>query len=103
MAAITSATLIAAHPEWTNAPAAVLAEVILVANSLVLDLYTDDDQDTMRRHLEASAMLYESPFARDMAKTEDAENPYRKAANRRDVLKGVAYRAPGWTLPAGVS
>ena len=104
MAAITSATLIAAYPEWANAPAGVLAEVVLVANSLALDLYTDDDQDTHRRHLEACSELFDHPFGRDMAKPEkDTPNYYRKAATRTDVLKGTAYRVPGWTTPVGAT
>jgi len=102
VAAITSAGLQAAYPEWDNAPADVIDNAVAVANALVLDLYTVAVEDTDRRYLEAAAMLYTLPFARDMRKPEPGGNPYRLEATRRDTLKGTAYRAPGWTLPSGV-
>jgi len=99
---ITSAGLIAAYPEWVNAAAGVIANAVSVANAKPLPLYTDSDEETDRRYLEASAILYSLPFARDMRRPESGPNPYRIEADRRDVLKGTAYRAPGWTLPSGV-
>ena len=103
MAAITSAGLKAAFPEWELAADAVLDPVILKVNAIAFDLYTDDDQDTYRRYQEASAVLYDQAFSRPMDKPDQAtSNPYRRAASRDDLLKATAYRAPGWTLPAGL-
>jgi len=107
MAAITAAGLVAAHPEWaavnTNQPA-VVAHVILVANAKSFELYANDDEDTNRRYLEAGSLLFVHPYGRDMLKLEPgAPDPYRQAANALDVLKGAAYRGPGWTLASGVS
>jgi hypothetical protein len=104
MAAITRAALILVMPEWSNATNDILDNAVAVANAKALDLYTDDDEDTHRRYLEAGAILYTSPFARDMHKPDAAiENPYRKEADERDTLKGAAYRVPGWTIPPGVT
>ena len=102
---ITSAGLIVAYPEWEQAPAGVLANAINVANAKAFELYEGDaDQETNRRYLEASAMLYSSPFARDMQPQNSTDvNPYRAMAQAQDVIFGGAYRGPGWTLPAGVS
>ena len=107
MAAITAAGLVAVYPEWsavnTNQPL-VVAEAVTFANSKTFEAYTDDDQDTSRRYLEACAWLYESPYARDTHKPEDgSENPYKRLARERDGLLGAAIRGPGWTLPSGVS
>jgi ABC-type nitrate/sulfonate/bicarbonate transport system substrate-binding protein len=100
---ITSAGLIAAYPEWAQAPAGVLANAIAVANARPLQLYTDADEETNRRYLEAGALLYTMPFARDLHRPDQGEqNPYRMAADELDRLKGTAYRAPGWSIPAGV-
>ncbi len=101
---ITSAGLILAYPEWANAPAGVVNNALAVANGKSLELYTGTAEETDRRYLEASAIMYTLPFARDMRKPGQLTvNPYRTEADRRDVLKGTAYRAPGWTIPAGVS
>ncbi len=102
---ITDVGLIAAYPEWANAPAGVLANVLAVANAKVFELYEPwPDLETDRRYLEAGAMLYSYPFARDMQPEHSADlNPYRALAQAQDVIHGGAYRGPGWTLPAGVS
>jgi hypothetical protein len=99
---ITSAGLIAAYPEWENAPAGVINNAVAVANAKPLNLYTDSDEETDRRYLEASAILFALPFSRDMRRPKDGTNHYRREASRRDRLKGTAWRAPGWTIPAGV-
>lgn len=100
---ITSAGLIAAYPEWATVPTDVMSNAIAVANAKPLQLYTDSVEETDRRYLEAAAILYTMPFARDMRKpTKDVGNWYRTEADRRDTLKGAAYRAPGWTIPLGV-
>lgn len=103
---ITAAGLVAAYPEWaaanTSQPA-VIAHVIAVANAKVLTLYTNTDEETARRYLEAGALLFDHPFGRDMAKYDPSQNWYRLEATRRDRLKGTAYRAPGWTIPPEVS
>jgi hypothetical protein len=99
---ITSTGLVAAYPEWANAPSDVIDNAVAVANAKALDLYTDSDEETDRRYLEASAILYSLPFARDMRRPKDGTNHYRMEANRKDRLKGIAYRAPGWTIPLGV-
>jgi hypothetical protein len=99
---ITSAGLIAAYPEWANAPSGVIDNAVSVANAKPLQLYTDSYEETDRRYLEASAILFTKPFARDMRRPKDTRNHYREEATKRDVLKGTAYRAPGWTLPSGV-
>ena len=102
---ITSAGLIAAYPEWAQAPAGVMTNAIDVSNAKAFELYEGDaDQETNRRYLEAGAMLYSSPFARDMQPQNGTEvNPYRALAQAQDVIHGGSYRGPGWTLPAGVS
>jgi len=107
MAVITAAGLVAAYPEWdavnTNQPA-VMAEAITWANAKTFEAYTDDDQNTSRRYLEACAWLFESPYARDTHKPEDgAENPYKRLARERDIRQGSARRVPWWTLPDGVT
>ena len=101
---ITSAGLRAAYPEWTNAPDDVVLHAVSVANALPLDLYTSAAEETHRRYLEASAILYDHPYGRDLHKPDQATvNPYRTEAETRDRRKGTAYRAPGWTIPVGVS
>lgn len=102
---ITSAGLRAAYPEWQNAPDPVVDHAVTVANARTLTLYTDTDEETHRRYLEASAMLYEHPFGRDLHKItgDQLHNHYRREADRLDQLKGTAYRAPGWTVPSGVT
>ena len=107
MAAITAAGLVAAYPQWaavnTGQPA-VVANVVLQANSLTLELYTNDQQDTERRYTEANALLFEHPYARDMLQVApDTPNHWRREAQRRDRLLGAAYRGPGWELPTGVT
>lgn len=101
---ITTAGLIAVQPEWTTAPAAVIAHAVAVANAAPFDtLYTDTTQETHRRYLEAGAILYLSPYGRDLNQPgQAAVNPYRLEAQRLDALAGGAYRCPGWSLPAGV-
>ena len=104
---ITAAGLVAAYPEWesanTNTPN-VVANAVARANALPLELYTDTSEETDRRYLEAGAMLYDHPYGRDMHKPDQAAlNPYRKAADRRDILKGTAYRVPNWDMPSGIS
>ena len=98
---ITAVGLVAAYPEWedanTNTPA-VITNVLARVNAMSFELYSDDDEETDRRYLEACALLYEHPYGRDMFKPDQAtSNPYRKEAERRDILKGTAYRVPGWT------
>lgn len=102
---ITLASLRSAFPEWENTPDAVVSAAISVANAKPFDeLYTDSDEETHRRHLEASAVLFSKPFARDMRpRGAAAANAYRIEADHYDQLKGAAYRAPGWTVPSGVS
>ena len=107
MATITAVGLVAAYREWsavnTNNPA-VVAEAVTFANSLILEGYTDDDQDTSRRYLEASSWLFEHPYGRDMHKPEDgSENPYERRIRKLDVKRGAAIRGPGWVLPSGVT
>ena len=102
MSAITAAGLVLVQPEWSEAQTStptVVGHAVDQANALTLELYTDADQDTHRRYLEAGAVLYTSPFARDMAKPTKADvNPYRAEADRLDTLKGTSERAPGWSL-----
>ena len=102
---ITSAGLIAAYPEWVNAPADVLANAIDTANEILFELYEDfPAQETKRRYLEAGIELYSSPLARDMQPENSTDvNPYRAKADKMDLIKGGAYRGPGWPdLSAGV-
>ncbi len=102
---ITSAGLIAAFPEWANAPAGVLANAIDSANEISFELYEDTPaQETKRRYLEAGIELYSSPFARDMQPENSTDvNPYRARADRMDLKFGGSYRGPGWPdLPVGV-
>ena len=101
---ITSAELIAAFPEWEHAPAGVIDNAVAVANALPLPLYSDEDEERHRRYLEASAILYDSPFAREMGLTDrETVNPYREQARRKDVRLGTQYRGPGWTTYSGWS
>jgi hypothetical protein len=96
VAAISRASLRAAHPEWEQAPDTVLNPVVARANdlSLLADLWSDSE-DTYRRHLEASALLYLSPFARDMHRPDSAaRNPYREQAREMDRAKGAIWRVP---------
>ena len=105
-ATVTAADLIAAYPEWSavqSSQPAVVTNILAVANAMALPLYTDTDEEIDRRLLEACANLFAHPFGRDMSKYNPADNWYRVEATRRDVLKGTAYRAPGWSLPSGVS
>jgi hypothetical protein len=107
MAAITAGGLVAVYIQWAavnTAYPAVVAQAVTLANAKILDGYTDDDLDTERRYLEASAWLFEHPYARDMLQVEPTTaNPYRMEATRRDVLTGAAIRAPWWTIPADVT
>lgn len=102
---ITASGLVAAYPEWgavnTGQPA-VVANAVAVANAASLPLYTVAAEETDRRYLEAGALLFAHPYGRDMSVETPETNWYRVEATRRDLLKGTAYRAPGWTLPAGV-
>ena len=99
---ITTAGLIAAQPEWNDAPAAVLAWAVTTANAKAYqDLYADVTLEEQRRYLEAGAILYTSPFARSMRSGQGSSNPYREEAARMDRLRGAACRGPGWELPAG--
>ena len=101
---ITTGGLIAAFPEWANAPAGVIANAVSVANALPLPLYTDLDEETHRRYLEASAILFDLPFAREMGLTDrETSNPYREQAKRKDIKLGTQYRGPGWTTYSGWS
>jgi len=106
MASITSAALIAAYPQWTPVESGVIDHAVAVANALTCTLYTDSTEEAHRRYLEASAILYDHPKGRSVLKNWPAtivENPYRAEATRLDRLKMGAYRAPGWSLPSGVS
>ena len=98
---ITAAGLVAAYPEWEDANTstpAVITNVLARVNAMSFELYSDTDEETDRRYLEACALLYDHPYGRDMHKPDQATiNPYRKEADRRDILKGTAYRVPGWT------
>ena len=104
---ITGVGLAAAFPEWkevvTNQPD-VVTNIIAVVNEKAYPLYTGVAEETNRRYLEASAMLWEASYGRDMHNPGDtAANPYRRQATDQDRLKGSANRGPGWVLPAGVS
>jgi len=101
MATITVAGLIAAYPEWANAPSDVLDHAVAVANSKPLGLYTDrsvsdETEEIHRRYLEASSILFHHPYSRDMRETKAEEDPYRMEAKRTDKTKGTLYRCPGW-------
>lgn len=104
---ITATGLVAVYPEWeyanTNTPD-VVQQAVDQANDRAFTQYTSTVDETNRRYLEASAILYLRAYARDMKKPEDGSlNPYRAEANRLDRLRGAAERAPGWTLPVGVT
>lgn len=104
---ITSAGLIAAFPEWANAPAAVLTHAVSVANNRPLSLYVNravssEEEETHRRYLEASRILWDHPFGRDMVRRSNETNPYHEMAKYTDKLKGSLYRAPGYPDP-GIS
>lgn len=100
MAAITAAALALAFPEWANAVSntpVVVDNAVAVANAKLFGVYTDDAEDTNRRYLEASAMLFEHAYGRDQRKPNSAPvNVYRRQAREQDMLKGTAERAPGW-------
>lgn len=102
---ITAAELVAVQPEWTEANTGtpdVVEHAVDQANALTLELYTDETQERHRRYLEAGAVLFSSPFARDMKLLLAGDiNPYRSEAQRLDRLKGTSERAPGWTIPGG--
>ena len=103
MAAIVGATLQSVFPEWAQVPAATLAHAVGVANAMSFEAYTVDDEDTHRRYLEASAILFDSPYSRDLRKSnESQENYYRTQADQRDVIKGTSIaRGVGWSIPSG--
>lgn len=104
MATITSVGLIAAYPEWENAPADVITEAVSTANARPLGLYVDraistEQEEIHRRYLEACMVLFQHPFGRDMRKVEVGMNRYEEEIKYRDKLKGTLYRVPGWPDP----
>lgn len=90
--AVTRTSLLVEHPEWANAPSALVDAKLATAQGL-LDSDVLGDLYDYAVVLKACQLLATSPFARDMKLSkDDGTTIYDKALNEILIPAGAAHR-----------